>query len=114
MAQALDVCIRYSYQIGEFVNENAILCYIWDAKTDADDYDDDDGMALEQRIIELIRDEDDHESSVEDKSLEYRVERRLGLLASKGIVISKLRTSNLDITLGIQQLSDIAVRALSQ
>jgi len=67
-----------------------------------------------QRIIELIKDEDDIASNAVDKSWEYRVERRLGLLASKGIVISKLRTSDLDITLGIQQLSDIAVRALSQ
>ena len=43
------------------------------------------------------------------------MERRLGqILVARGVKISTVRSSDLDVTLGIQQLSDIAVRALSQ
>ena len=40
-------------------------------------------------------------------------EERMGYFASQGISISKKRSGDFDVSLGIQQLSDIAVRALS-
>ena len=37
MAEELDLCMRYNHQIGEFINEGAILCHVWDAKIREDD-----------------------------------------------------------------------------
>ena len=112
--QELDLCVRYTHQIGEFVNEGAILCHVWDAKTRARRIED----SMETRIM-------DHEAfgkskynvnspeDEEEKPWMAQVEERLGRFVSQGLVISKKRDGALDVTLGIQQLSDIAVRALS-
>jgi uncharacterized membrane protein len=106
MAIQLDVCVRYRHQIGEFVNEGTTLCHIWDLKTRETDLD----VKLGERVLELITYE---EESWKDLSMEKRVERKLGVFASGGVIMSKKRSSDLDVTLGIQQLSDIAMRALS-
>jgi len=108
IAKELDVCIRYNYQIGEFINEGTVLCYIWDTGTRKENRDE----PLDKRVVELVDGDGDTEEE-EDESWERKVERKLGILAARGIHISKLRQSDLDVTLGIQQLSDIAIRALS-
>jgi uncharacterized membrane protein len=106
MAKKLDVCVRYRHQIGEFVNEGTTLCHIWDLKTRETDLD----VKLGKRVFELITYE---EESWKDLGMVKRVERKLGVFASDGVVMSKKRSSDLDVTLGLQQLSDIAMRALS-
>jgi hypothetical protein len=105
LAEELDVRIRCCYQIGEYVNEGTILCYIWDTKTNPEYKD----LSLEQRVVDLVEDvEADNSRPWEDQ-----VERMLGIVADKGIHMTALRSRGLDVTLGIQQLCDIAVRALS-
>ena len=106
MAKKLDVCVRYRHQIGEFVNEGTTLCHIWDLKTRETDLD----VKLGKRVFELITYE---EESWKDLGMVKRVERKLGVFASEGVIMSKKRSSDLDVTLGLQQLSDIAMRALS-
>jgi uncharacterized membrane protein len=106
MAKKLDVCVRYRHQIGEFVNEGTTLCHIWDLKTRETDLD----VKLGKRVFELITYE---EESWKDLGMVKRVERKLGVFASEGLMMSKKRSSDLDVTLGLQQLSDIAMRALS-
>ena len=44
---------------------------------------------------------------------EILAEKRLGMLISKGLEISTVRSGELDVLLGVQQLTDVAVRALS-
>ena len=44
---------------------------------------------------------------------EVLAEKRLGMLISKGLEISTVRSGELDVLLGVQQLTDVAVRALS-
>lgn len=105
LAEQLDVRVRYCYQIGEFVNEGTILCYIWDAKT-KDKYND---VALDQRVVDLVN----GDKANKTEPGEHEVERKLGMVAAKGIHISKFRSRDLDLTLGIQQQCDVAVRALS-
>lgn len=107
MAKNLDVCVRYTYQIGEFVNEGTVLAYVWDSHTDGDT------TPIEDRVLKWAG----KSSGRIDKKKnpwENVVESILGNLVAKGVKISKVRSSDLDVTLGIQQLSDIAVRALSQ
>jgi uncharacterized membrane protein len=106
MAEKLDVCVRYRHQIGEFVNEGTTLCHIWDLKTRETDLD----VKLGDRVFEYILYE---EESWKDLNRVKQVERKLGVFASEGVIMSKKRSSDLDVTLGLQQLSDIAVRALS-
>jgi uncharacterized membrane protein len=106
MAIKLDVCIRYRHQIGEFVNEGTTLCHIWDLQTRETDVD----VKLGKRIYELLPYEDE---SWKDLNMVQRAERKLGVFANEGVIMSKRRSSDLDVTLGIQQLSDIAMRALS-
>jgi uncharacterized membrane protein len=105
MADSLDIRVRYHRQIGEFVNEGSLLCYIWDAKTRREE------MPLSRRVLELIKwDENDTEKQ---GSLDDQVARKLAYFANDGVNIASRRSRDLDITLGIQQLADIAVRALS-
>jgi uncharacterized membrane protein len=112
-AHELDVCVRYTYQIGEYVNEGTVLCYIWDATPPADDDTDDDNtkIPLERRVLEWT---DANEQSMGHHPWENLVERKLGHVAARGVQIGRVRSGDLDVTLGIQQLCDIAVRALSQ
>jgi uncharacterized membrane protein len=107
MAEKMDVCIRYRHQIGEFVNEGTILCYVWDAKTRTEGTE----VRLGQRVYQLLPAEEPEAPKV--ATWEQGVERRLSKFVSDGILISKKRSSGLDVTLGIQQLCDIAMRALS-
>lgn len=104
-AVQLDVCVRYNNQIGDFVNRGTVLCYVWDLNTQPDHK-----LSLEDRVLKFLPASDDDEN---DKDREKTVERRLGEWASKGIALSQRRDSDFDVTLGIQQITDIAVRALS-
>jgi len=121
IAKELDICVRYNHQVGEFVQEGAIICHVWDAKTR------DEPLLLKKRIIahptfgKRSNSERQNGGSTRSSVRELEsgrpwmghVEDRLGYFASQGILLSKKRSGDLDVTLGIQQLSDIAVRALS-
>jgi len=114
LAEELDVCVRYCYQIGEFVNEGTILCYIWEVNNNTADQNDNTASvvvadqsaskeSLQKRLIKLVRVDADDGADDEvnnQMSSDQQVKRRLGILASKGIKILKLRTSVLDVTLG--------------
>lgn len=106
LAEEMDVCVRYRHQIGEFVNEGTVLCHIWDLKTRETNLE----IQLGKRAVDCIPYE---EESWKDLTWVKQVERKLGVFAAEGVVMSKKRSSDLDVTLGIQQLSDIAMRALS-
>jgi hypothetical protein len=116
-ATTLDVCVRYNLQIGEYINRGAILAYVWDAKTKMEYVCDDNGeemwvpwTPLGNRFLQTIA---IGEEGDDDESYQDRVERRLQIFVAEGVKLSKKRDSDLDVTLGIQQLADIAVRALS-
>lgn len=108
-AETMDICIRYQHQVGEFVSRGTLLCFVWDAKTRKEDLD----VPLSERIMKTSWYEDKEAEAENDKPLHIKMEKRLGRFASRGVVISNKRSSDFDVTLGIQQLSDIAVRALS-
>ena len=103
-AKQLDVCVRYKHQIGDFVNRGTVLSYVWDLKTNPDQKD-----SLDDRVLECIPSSE----KSDDKTKEKTVERSLGEWTAMGIALSQQRNSDLDVTLGIQQITDIAVRALS-
>jgi uncharacterized membrane protein len=118
MAEELDLCVRYNHQIGEFINEGAILCHVWDAKIREED------RSLKERIKEhksfgIPKSSPGDWGTLSLQEIENKrpwmglIEERMGYFASQGISISKKRSGNFDVSLGIQQLSDIAVRALS-
>jgi len=118
MAEELDFCVRYNHQIGEFINEGAILCHVWDAKIHKEEQ-----RSLKQRIKEHASFGIPQASrewitltvqEIEDnKPWMGLIEQRMGNFTAQGISISKKRSGTFDVSLGIQQLSDIAVRALS-
>lgn len=107
-AEAMDVCVRYMYQVGDYVNRGTTLCYVWDAQSKNNN-----GMTLERRVLENTS----LSSSVSKSSTRHRdsvlVEKTLGLFAIQGVCITKQREGDFDVTLGIQQLADIAMKALS-
>lgn len=114
----MDLCIRYNHQIGDYVNRGTVLAYVWDADTDNEEggngSDEKDTpppkKPMRVRVIEGIVIDD---QGVIGKTMDERVEKRLGIFVSTGISIEQKRNSELDISLGVQQLADIAVRALS-
>lgn len=69
-------------------------------------------IALPKRVLSLLPDVTDGDIA-RSRTESEEVERRLGCLVNEGVALSKKRTSDLDATLGFQQLCDIAVRALS-
>ena len=93
-AEKLDVCVRYRHQIGEFVNEGTIICHVWDAKTRETDVD----VKLSTRVFECIPYE---EESWKELTKEQLVERKLGVFAADGVLLSKKRSSDVDVTLGL-------------
>ena len=208
----LDLCIRYHRQIGDFVNEGTLLCYLWDAKTkrdeattdqdenaggkdNMDDQNNDgtkkdkqskkendtkktkkndkitkpnnhclfrDRIMAEERLRhssssgglsssgrggngsgttrrtldyligrkarqELNKKQPDDKNDKNDEEApatkgkipllrngpDPELQARLSLIAEKGVRISEQRTTERDVTLGLQQIADIAVRALS-
>lgn len=78
-AEELDLCVRYCYQIGELHK----YCYTNTQSA---------RLSLEKRLVEVVDDKN------EDKNQpwEQQVEQKLGILAAKGISISKIRKSELD------------------
>jgi uncharacterized membrane protein len=114
----MDLCIRYNHQIGEYVNRGTVLAYVWDADTvneeGGNESDEKDNpppkKPMRVRVLEGIVIDDE---GVIGKTMDERVEKRLGIFVSTGISIEQKRNSELDISLGVQQLADIAVRALS-
>jgi uncharacterized membrane protein len=106
LATELDICVRFHPQIGEFVVEGTLLAYVWDAKTRPNVEE----KSLNQIVQERFGPSDQGGSY---RSEDERVEEMLGTVINRGIDLSKKRSSNFDETLGVQQLADIAVRALS-
>jgi uncharacterized membrane protein len=98
-AEKLDVCVGYRHQIGEFVNEGTIICHVWDAKTRETDVD----VKLSARVFECIPYE---EESWKELKKEQLVERKLGVFAADGVLLSKKRSSDIDVTLGLQVSSE--------
>lgn len=102
--EKMDFCVLYHPHIGEFVAEGTVVAYVWDA-------------ACNEETTAAVR------SSIQDRVLgktsssldssENEVEELLGTLVADGIEMSPIRSGQLDVTLGIQQLCDVAVRALS-
>jgi uncharacterized membrane protein len=139
-ARALDICIRYHSNIGEFVAQGTLLAYVWDAKTppnnenknwftesksDVSNIDISDGNeapprrpSLKARILAMDQfqftpQKGGHQQQQAEPRQEALAEKRLGMLISKGLEISTVRSGELDVLLGVQQLTDVAVRALS-
>jgi len=112
MAKELDVVVKYNHQIGDFVVAGSILCYLWDAKTA--EKDEGAPRKLEDRVQEkLVKPVLARSGSEIFQDNDNAVERRLGEFAMGGIRVSKKRDATIDATLGIQQIVDMAVRALS-
>lgn len=110
-ASEMDICVRFRPQIGEFVAQGTLIAYVWDANTQTDTENDAKKTLTEVLVEDLgpsTRDENGQLPTDEE-----RVEELLGVVINQGIVLSKKRSSDFDETLGIQQLADIAVRALS-
>jgi uncharacterized membrane protein len=105
MLVQLDVCIRYHPQIGEFVAEGTVIAYAWDGDISC-------SFAVAQRQSMQARVLGSY-STDSNFQVQEVVEETLGKLVADGIKISPLRSGQLDITLGIQQLVDVAVRAKS-
>lgn len=120
MAKDLDVVVKYNHQIGEFVVAGSVLCYVWDGNTVKPTSEGEDGtlppklLTLEERVEEKLTSSilPSSESDLFEED-ENEVERKLGEFAMRGIVLSKKRDAEVDATLGVQQITDIAVRALS-
>ena len=93
----VDICIKYQTQIGDFVAEGTVLAYVWDAHQKGNK------SPLSERIS----------GSRLAGSRDHEVEEKLGRIIAKGVIIRPIRSGNLDVTLGIQQLSDVASKALS-
>lgn len=116
LATKMDVCVRYNHQIGDYVNRGTVLAYVWDAQTKQHEKNDEEGAAppnkasMKDCVVQYIP---VPEEKIENKTVEEGIEKRLGIFVSRGITLDSKRNSDLDVTLGIQQLSDIAVRALS-
>ena len=106
MAQKLDVCVRYNRHIGEFVAEGTILAHVWDANT----HNSSEPLPLSGRVVNYIEESQDPENR---NDWEDAVEEKLGIFVANGVVLSKKRSGEMDVTLAIQQLSDTAMRALS-
>lgn len=107
LAEKMDICVLYRHQIGEFVTTDTVLCYIWDAKTRVHAK----TRGLGKRVVEWIPYDEGEEANL---PWDKKVERKLGHFATKGIHLSTKRSRDLDVTLGIQQICDVAVRALSE
>lgn len=99
----MDICVRYCHYIGDFCNEGTVICLVWDAKRRTHE------SSFADRVDKHIKSD-----KVQSRELNDRyIEEKLGKLVNKGIRISERRDSDYDVTLGIQQLVDTAVRALS-
>ena len=120
-AEKLDLSIRYHPNIGEFVAEGTILAYVWNSRPAEK------RKSLKTRILldgsskrgmqvrtSLGHDDDDDDKR--SKALlaeEKEAEELLGVLVASGVEISTFRSGQLDVLLGVQQLTDVAVKALS-
>ena len=132
MCAKIDICVRYNRQVGEFVAEGTTLAHVWDAKVNpieldstekrkdasegehagnADKQDESDN--LDKRVMENITESFESMPKKDRVFWEDPVEEKLGILVNKAVLLSKKRSGDLDMTLGIQQLSDTAMRALS-
>ena len=141
LAEELDLCIRFHPNIGEFISEGTLLAYVWDAKTKSDQErttkSENDGnenaspgihrrLSLQTRVMQKMSSINretnhglpyrgrKHRKPLHVKKLEEMMtEERLGWLISAGVQITAGRSGELDVLLGVQQLTDVAVRALS-
>mmetsp|Transcript_23958 Transcript_23958/g.37012 ORF Transcript_23958/g.37012 Transcript_23958/m.37012 type:complete len:515 (+) Transcript_23958:64-1608(+) len=108
-AKELDICIRFHPNIGEFIAEGSLLAYVWDAKADIANLVDD-SESLRHRILKKLSTTKNNGSTDDHDA---RVEEKLGKIIASGLDITTARTGELDVLLGVQQLTDVAVRALS-
>ena len=84
-AKEYDVVVRYNVHMGQFVSEHSLLAYVWPRESTSDS-------------LGKIRDVG---------------KENLSKLVHGGITCANIRTADNDPSLGIRQLTDIAVRALS-
>ncbi|CAB9502186.1 Membrane [Seminavis robusta] len=123
-ATRLDLVIRYHPNIGEFVAEGSLLAYVWDANsTTTNASGDDDGEtkrrpSFKHRVLTGkssvgSRHSLGEHASIDNHQTELAVEEKLGRIIAKGLEITTARSGELDVLLGVQQLTDVAVRALS-
>ena len=143
LTEELDLCVRFHPNIGEFVAEGTLLAYVWDAKTKDEDTESEYELgaadkvvfrrpSLKSRVQNVFEDsnnagkDDDKGGNLSPRGTgkkkipkhirrleEVKTEERLGWLISDGVEISTGRSGELDVLLGVQQLTDVAVRALS-
>jgi uncharacterized membrane protein len=106
LAEKMDIYVKYNRLLGDFVFEGTILAYVWDARATGKD----DDAPLSKRVIDTM---DSNSGDLEANQWDDLVENKLGVLVSDGVLLSKKRSGDQDVTLGIQQLSDTAMRALS-
>ena len=114
-AKDLDVCIRYHPNIGEFIAEGSLLAYVWDAEP-YDGSSSESGSSvfqtrdsLKERVLKECGTSKNN-GAFHQESL---VEEQLGKIIASGLEITTARSGELDVLLGVQQLTDVAVRALS-
>lgn len=120
MAKKLDLCVRYHPNIGEFVAEGTLLAYVWDANTSNARTVGKVRPSLKARVKRKSERSgsriggQNESSSPEDLDYEeFLTERYLGSLIVSGVDISAVRSGQLDVLMGVQTLSDIAVKAVS-
>ncbi|GBG25237.1 Hypothetical Protein FCC1311_014542 [Hondaea fermentalgiana] len=115
-ALELDVIIRYSCHNGEFVTEGTLIAWVWPRDGDSE--------ALERRINDSHPKESKKspfegsmKTHVADSQragdAKNHIARVLWKLANDGVMLSASRARENDVSLGVQQLADIATRALS-
>jgi uncharacterized membrane protein len=138
-ADKLDLCIRYHPNIGEYVAEGTLLAYVWDTQSD-DEHSDSSEATVERkkarksfktRVILNHCKQRLHSrlfgSLISEKfyvgpfrhgkrattMAERLTEERLGWLVRCGVEILAVRSGQLDVLLGVQTMTDVAVKALS-
>ena len=88
-AEELDIIIRYNVRMGQFISERGVLAYVWPRPPD--------GVA-HRAVLKAVR----------ECGNAY-----LSQVVHNGVVCAPIRMGDNDPSLGIRQLTDIAVRALS-
>lgn len=117
-ATKLDLIIRYHPNIGEFIAEGSLLAYVWVANTkdcSGDDFENSEAKkskSLQERVLKHYRGSKSTSKNILLEE-EERVEEYLGKIIASGLEITTARSGELDVLLGVQQLTDVAVRALS-
>jgi len=122
LAVKLNFIVRFSPHIGQFVTEGTVIAWVWS------------GEITKEERAELSKSaEEKKRRSITKYGLDLRVkdnwnelpsfgtgdefesaQAALGKYINKAMIVNIQRSREVDVSLGIQQLSDIAVRALSR